>query len=160
MREIARDVGRLEALLAFALGRLGRAEWPVYRQGRCNSQVASCLQCGRRFDVPPGDGVDRGGGASIDGGLVVADNGEEIAAADEIDLALGGALDGVLVDLVDGGAAVGLAHDARMHHAGQLHVVDEDRPCRKSCRARSSRSLLSPMCLNSAAGLRAPPRWR
>ena len=46
--------------------------------------------------------------------------------ADEFDRPLGGALDGVLVDRADGGAAVGLAHHPRMRHAGKPHVVDED----------------------------------
>ncbi len=43
----------------------------------------------------------------------------------ELDRRLGGALDRRLIDLIDGGAAVGLAHHAGMHHAVDLHVVDE-----------------------------------
>ena len=115
-----RSAGGLAARPARARRTGGRSH------GRCSSQEASCCSAVGASTFCQVTCVDRGGAGQIDGGLVVADDGEEIAGAHEFDRALGGALDRRLVDLVDGGAAVGLAHHARMHHAGELHVVDED----------------------------------
>ena len=70
--------------------------------------------------------VDSGGACGFDRGLVVADDGEKVAVADELDRPLGGAADCVFVDRADRCAAVGLAHDARMHHSVKLHVVNKD----------------------------------
>ncbi len=124
MGEIAAAISGLEALAALRLARR-RAEraidpWPLQQPGGFG------LQRGRRFGILPRDVVHRGSGREIDGGLVVADDGEEVAGAHEVDFAFGGALDRFLIDLVDGGAAVGLAHRARVHHAGKLHVMDEN----------------------------------
>ena len=126
MREIAARISRLEALLALRIGGRRRAERAVDRRP-LQEPVGFLLRGSRRFDVLPRDMIVGGGAGPFHRGLVVADDGEEIAGAHEFDSALGGALDGGLVDGGDPGAAIGLAHHARMHHAVELHVVDEGR---------------------------------
>ena len=123
--DVAAREGRFETQAALRVGRLRRADdlvdgWPLQQPG------GFLLQGCRRLDVIPGDVIDRGGAGEIDGGFVVADDGEEIAGAHEGDRALGGAFDAGLVDVADLRAAVGLPHHAGVHHAIDLHVVDED----------------------------------
>src|SRR5664280_1971746 len=103
MREIATAIGGLEALAALAAARFRRSEHPV--DPRPLQQPGGLrLQRGRRLDVLPGHGIDRRGARQIDGGLVIADDGEEIAVTDEFDRRLGGALDRLLIDGADAGA--------------------------------------------------------
>src|SRR5438309_3095170 len=68
---------------------------------------------------------DGGGARCFNRGFVVTNNRKEIAVAHEFDWSLGGAPNGRFVDRLNGGATVWLAHDTRVHHAIDLHVVNE-----------------------------------
>ena len=70
---------------------------------------------------------DADGGDRLDHRFVGADDGEEIAVADDLDRPLRGSAQGGLVERFDRRAASRLAHDARMRHAVERHVVDKDR---------------------------------
>ncbi len=84
MGQMAAAIGGLEALLALAVGRFRRADDAVDRRP-LQQPGRFLLQRRRRLDVLPGDVIDRGGARQIDGGLIVADDGEEVAVAHEFD---------------------------------------------------------------------------
>ena len=65
------------------------------------------------------------GGDRLDHGFVGADNGEEVAAADDLDRLLGGPADRGFVDRDDRCAPPRLPDHACMQHAVERHVVNE-----------------------------------
>ncbi len=68
----------------------------------------------------------RDGGDGFDDRLVRAEDREEVAVANDLDRAFCGAPQRGLVDGRDRRVTAGLAHDARMHHAVESHVVGKD----------------------------------
>ena len=140
--EIAACIGRLEALPALRIAGVGRAEDTVDRRP-LQQPAGLLLGRGRRLDVLPFHMIDRGGTGGFDRGFVVAEDGEEIAVAHELDRPLGGAPDGLFIDGADGRAAVRLAHDTGMHHAVEPHVVDENGVAENLCRQVEARAALA-----------------
>src|SRR5262249_10561948 len=123
MREITARIRSFEALPAFWIGRLG-PEWPIDR--RSLQQPVGFL-LGRRwsFDVAPGHMVHRSDARRFNLSLGIAQNREKVSVADEFNGGLGCATNCFFVDRVDRRATVRLANDARVHHAFNLHVMNE-----------------------------------
>src|SRR6266446_7997191 len=69
----------------------------------------------------------RHGGDRFDDRLVRAEDGEEIAVADDLDRPFGGPPEGGVVNGRDRRAAARLAHDTGMHHAVEHHVMNKCR---------------------------------
>src|SRR6185295_17892425 len=124
VREIAARVRSFKALPAFRISRL-RPEGPIDRRS-LQQPVGLLLGCGRRLDVLPGDVVHRGGARRFHGSFDFAEDREKISMAHEFNGALGCAANGVFVDRTDRRATVRLANDTRVHHAVDLHVVNEN----------------------------------
>ena len=70
--------------------------------------------------------VHRGSARRFHGSLDVAEDREKISVAHEFDGAFGRAANCVFVDRADCRATVRLTNDARVHHAVDLHVVNEN----------------------------------
>ena len=84
------------------------------------------LQRVDRIEPVPGNISGRHSGGGIDGGFVGSKDSDEVAVADNLDLPLAGTADRGLVDLGDRAVRAAGAQHA-LHHAVELHVVDEDR---------------------------------
>src|ERR1700722_13470474 len=67
------------------------------------------------------------GGGGVNHGLVGAENRDEVAVADDLDRPFAGTADRGLVDGRHPATTARLTYDVRMHHAVELHVVNENR---------------------------------
>src|SRR4029077_21224347 len=80
---------------------------------------------GQSLDVLPCHMIDSGGPGGFDRRFTAADDCKKVAIAHELNGPLGCAAYGILIDRTDCGATVGLADDACVHHAVEMHVVNE-----------------------------------
>src|SRR5262249_58599713 len=85
------------------------------------------LEGRRRLGSAPLYMVCGEGGGCLHRRFVLSDNGEEIAIAHELDRSACGAPGCRLVKSDQARAAIRLAHDSRMRHAIEPHVMDKDR---------------------------------
>ena len=79
----------------------------------------------QRLDIVPGDMARRDRGGGFDECFVRTQDRDKIAVTDDLDRSPGGAADRCLVDRADRRAAARLAHNARMQHAVERHIVQE-----------------------------------
>jgi hypothetical protein len=108
------------------LSRRRRADSPVDR-GLLQQPSGFFLVRVDRVEAVPGDMIGCDGRDSLDHRLVGTEDREEIAVADDFDRPFRGPAQRGLVDLGDCCTAARLAHDARVHHAVENHVVDKSR---------------------------------
>src|SRR6516225_2185043 len=71
--------------------------------------------------------IGRHGGDRFDDSLVGAEDGEEIAMPGDLDRPFRRTAQSGLVDLADYSTPARLAHDPRVHHSVEHHVVDKSR---------------------------------
>ncbi len=83
------------------------------------------------------------GGNGFDDRLVRPENGQEVAVADDLDRSFRRTAQRGLVDLGDHGTPAWLAHDPRVHHSVERHVVDKSRPAEHLCGEINARRVLS-----------------
>ena len=124
MREIAARIGSFKALPAFRISRLC-PEGSIDRRP-LQQPVGLLLDRGRSFDVLPRHMIHRGSARRFHSSLDVAQDRQKISVAHEFDGAFGCTANCVFVDRTDRRATVRLTNDARVHHAVNLHVVNEN----------------------------------
>ena len=101
--------------------------------------------------------IGRHGGDRFDNRLVGTENGQEVAMADNLDRPFRRTAQRGLVDLGDHGTPARLAHDARVHHSVEHHVVDKGRSAEHLCGEINPRRVLSDDAIVRDALGRRPP---
>src|SRR5262245_14894477 len=124
MREIAARVGSFEALPALGIRR--RRPESAINCRPLQQPAGLLLRRGRCLDVVPDNMTGGGRSCRIDSSLIVADDSQKVAVANEFDRSLCSAANGTFVDRGNGCTPVGLTDNAGVNNSVELHVVNEN----------------------------------
>src|SRR5262245_25786614 len=122
--EIAARVGSFEALPALGIRRRGPER--AVNCGPLQQPAGLLLRWCRCLEVVPNHVTDGGTGCRVDSSLIVADDSQKVAVANEFDRSLCGAANGSFVDRGNGCTTVGLPDNAGVNRSVELHVVNEN----------------------------------